>query len=710
MTSVTQGGLVALSGDGRFVAIRNPDTLRVVDASERALLDEIELGEPSAFALVREHLYIATGGQLLAYALPSLDVHAVDLDEDVGAQESFLVSPTGRALVLAGATAVAIDDDGMTLTPRRLPLPDGAVPMAVVDAGHVWALLGNELVLVDGAGATLQTVRFAATETVVGAAVLSAKPALAVLLREEDHDTLLTLDATGERLARAKLPTVTLMRVADKRLLAVLATGPRSLSAIDLRYCRNVAATETATDVADVACAADASSFVVAGTPGAGELQVRQLGYREMFQPSWPGQDELLRSEKPQPAPQAGAPTPAPRTRPAPKLASVPIRAVDDAPRPITDEAAEGDLGKLVTYARRILSGEKQPRRPAHPGLEALLQRYALDDVDAAILVLAAAPHLDPALRDDVARARGEGDQVDGALALRLAAGARLAGDGLERLDDTAPLVRHGLVRLLPPPLARAPSLAEHELFPSGRTLATLRGAEALDPLVAALATRLDCAREDATGVVAAEELSRVAQLCGAALTAGTHALVVSAAELAPRRLLRGVAATLGYAELLTADVARLPLEPLPLDEVLAELCHEASHREMPLVIENLSAWRHDELLIDRLRAALERLSIAIWATSDRELRPLAAVLPLRIDLTAPDEDARAEAWQLESGQAGVTLSKKDVTELARRTLGRAQIAEACRLGAALARNASQAPSRTHVDRALAALQRSDTP
>src|SRR5262249_3495573 len=162
-----------------------------------------------------------------------------------------------------------------------------------------------------------------------------------------------------------------------------------------------------------------------------------------------------------------------------------------------------------------------------------------------AILVVAAAPHLDPALRDEVARLRGEGDHVDGALALRLVtASAEELPEQIDCLADTAPLVKNGLLRLAPPVLAHAASLAELELLPTQRALGTLRDSDELDPLLAPLATLVECKRDDAVGIVPAAELERLARLCGAALASGTHALIIAAAEAGPRRLLRGLAAT----------------------------------------------------------------------------------------------------------------------------------------------------------------------
>jgi hypothetical protein len=700
--------LVSLSSDGRFVVIRRPEGLRVVDGVARELLHEIETHALAGFALFQQQLFVAADGRIQAFALPSLNPRTVDLPS--AAPGFFVASPAGRAIVFASATTLLLEDDGATLAVRELVLPQGAEVTAVVDGGHVWVRADNDLLLVDGNGTTLATVRFTPAERLLGATVLATRPALAVLLRQEDHDVLLTLDGAGERLARASLSPVQLLRVADKRMLAVLITGPRSLSAIDLRYCRSVAATETVSDVADLACAGDAGSFVVAGTPtAAGEFQVRQLSYRELFQPSWPGGDELLRAERPRVV------EPPARKRAPPKLESVPVVAVAPTPLPLRegDEAAiasEAELPRLLTYARRLLAGEKQPRRLSHTGLDELMARYGLTELEGALAVVAAAPHLDPALRDDIARLRGEGDHVDGALALKLTtSSAHEVAERLDRLADTAPLIKNGLLRLAPPVLSHAASLAELELLPTPRLLGALRGSDELDPMLACLAALLDCKREDAVGLLPADELERVTQLLGAALTSGMHALVVAAPDAGARPLLRGVAARLGYASLLATDLALLPSDMLPLYEVLTELCHEATHRQAPLVVENLSAWHKDELQLDRLRALLQRLPLPVWATSDRELRPLAAVLPLRLGLAAPDEATRGEGWR-EATHKRIALTQQELDELGKLPLWGAQISDAVNLAAALASNAAQPATIAHLGRAIDALFTLDGP
>jgi hypothetical protein len=718
--SLTASAVVALSSDGRFVAIRDPAGLRLVDGVERALLDELPLEPPFAFAMAHDRLFTAAANRLACHALPSLESRTLALPFAVDEAAYFTTSPTGRAVVLAAREALVIEDDGAALSSRVVPLPPGARVAAVNDAGQVWAIAGHDLLLVDGNGATLATHSFADAETVVDAAVLSARPSLVVLLRSEASDTLLTLDSNGARLARLSLPEVTLLRVADKRMLAVVASGPRTVSAVDLRYCRSVASTDTGSDVADLACSADAASFVVAGAPTApGEFSVRQLGYRDMFQPARAGQQELLPVEKPTPAPPATttppAPAPAtkttatktttatPRRRTPPKLESVPTTAA--AAEAVGDDApADNELGRLLQFARRLIAREKQPRRQAHAGLDALAERYTLDELDANLALLAAAPHLDPSLREELARARGDGDQLDGALALELCLGdAQASVERIDRLSDAAPLVKQGLVRLIPPPLVRAPSLAEHELVPTSRLLSALRGVDVADPVLASLSVLLPCRADDALGVVPARERDRLARLFGAAMAAGTHALVIAPSDDG-RRLLRAMAATLGYAELVSVDVAMLPSEPLPLNDVLREICHEATHRELPLVVENAGAWRHDELALERLRAVLQRLPLALWATSESELRALVPVVPLRVTLPPPDAAARAEAWLHEASRRGVALAKADADEFAALPHGRAFAADALALAAALAGNANETPTLAHVRRAVAAL------
>src|SRR5260370_42417817 len=168
--------LVSLSSDGRFVAIRHPDGLRLVDAVARELLHEIVAPELAGFAVIQQQLFLAADGRIDCFTLPSLGPRSLALPS--AAPGFFVASPAGRAVVFAGASPLMIEDDGAGLSARPLQLPDGAAVSPVVDGGHVWVRAGNDLPLVHGAGTTLATVRFAPTEKLLGATVLSTRPAL----------------------------------------------------------------------------------------------------------------------------------------------------------------------------------------------------------------------------------------------------------------------------------------------------------------------------------------------------------------------------------------------------------------------------------------------------------------------------------------------------------------------------------------------------
>jgi AAA+ superfamily predicted ATPase len=226
----------------------------------------------------------------------------------------------------------------------------------------------------------------------------------------------------------------------------------------------------------------------------------------------------------------------------------------------------------------------------------ARLRRDAgLTGVDAAILLVALAPELELKyerlygyLQDDVTRRR---PTVDLALQLvapgwdeRVAARARLA--------PSAPLLRHGLLRLVDDPAQREPPLLSRYLKPDPRVVDHLLGLDEPDPALRGVARVVEPAVGLDEVILPAELKATLARLAGAA---GHSALVYLQGPygVGKRTTAEALCREAGAA-LVVADAARLAAGEAP-EAAVAAVGREALLRGATVLWEGFDALLADE-------------------------------------------------------------------------------------------------------------------
>jgi SpoVK/Ycf46/Vps4 family AAA+-type ATPase len=318
--------------------------------------------------------------------------------------------------------------------------------------------------------------------------------------------------------------------------------------------------------------------------------------------------------------------------------------------------------------------------------LEWLAEVYGLSRFDLDLILIALAPELDRRyerlyayLQDDVTR---RWPSVD--LALNL-----LCPDAAAKLDrrvhfaSDAPLIRHGLLHLIPGPNQLQTSLLVQYFKLDGQIVRLLLGQESLDPRLASFCQLVE-------PVVCLEELPLSAEV------KQTLPVLVRRAEEAHRPLRlyfhgprgagqrRAAEALAGEAglPLLVVDLLRALDARMDFEQVLRLLFREAWFQDAILFLEGLDALRSDERTIqyERLLAALtEDAGITIlagvgpWVPSGR-----AALGVIGVPFPIPDFPRRRECWRDNLVAAGISLNGHDLDALAGRfRLTPNQIAEA---------------------------------
>lgn len=327
--------------------------------------------------------------------------------------------------------------------------------------------------------------------------------------------------------------------------------------------------------------------------------------------------------------------------------------------------------------------------------LTALAAAFDLDPFDLDVLVIALAPEFDRRyeriyafLQDDVTRRRPSVDLVLSLLCetpeARLVRRARFA--------PGAPLLRGGLLHLVPDPQNAQPPLLSHSLKLDDQVVSWLLGQEGLDPRLAPFCRAIE------------PQLSLDRILIGEDQKRGLLALVQQAGAAGePLKLYfhgpagtgkRSTAEALAEActlRLLSAD----PRAVLRAGEGFAQFCRclrrEAWLRPAVLLIEGVDALATDEHedQARRLRdLVVEYPGLLILTGSDpdwavRSGVPGVIALPFRM----PDCVQRRALWQTQLGPAAASVASADfdtVTQRFRLTPG--QIANACGLAQSRAR------------------------
>jgi hypothetical protein len=314
-----------------------------------------------------------------------------------------------------------------------------------------------------------------------------------------------------------------------------------------------------------------------------------------------------------------------------------------------------------------------EPPPPSSP-LDRLADRFGLTPFDRDIVIVALAPEVDlryerlyAYLQDDVTRRRPSVD-----LALNL-----LCSSKEERLDHRvrfaadAPLLRHGLLRLVADPSQADPPLLAHALKLDDQVVRLLLGDQGLDGRLAGIARIGGMPTDGARPSIRAEVADQLIRLGRRARDSRRPLRLHFHGPDSGRR--RDAASTVAAAAgmgMLVVDLAALP----PADDAPAALrvaLREAWWRGYVLHLEGCerlwegeatSRWlrdleAHDGLVILSSPAPITGRPRVV-AEADR-----VGLLP--VPLPAPGDDERQAVWAEHAREAGLEMSPQDLEALA---------------------------------------------
>jgi SpoVK/Ycf46/Vps4 family AAA+-type ATPase len=347
-------------------------------------------------------------------------------------------------------------------------------------------------------------------------------------------------------------------------------------------------------------------------------------------------------------------------------------------------------------------------------GLDLLQQAYNLSPFELDLLLIALAPELDLRyerlygfLQDDSSRRRAT---VDLALSLRTSTAEDKIAQ-LAHFSPEAPLVRHGILQLVPDPNQVQPPLLAHYLKPDPQIVAALLGHRELDTRLTTFCSRVDprtVADNSPLPPEAQQALLALARRATAPRADGcAPASSGPSATCAPQAHRNGLrlqftgppgAGKFAAACALAADVGlsvlQANLNRIATGEaglLLQVLVREAWLKHCVLFIEGVDDLRPDEPVstYEVLFTALDQHpGITIVAgTHPQCLTREGAATPVHIAFKSPNFAARARAWARSLESLGVTAPESDIRALASRfRLTPAQIGQAAEVAVNRAR------------------------
>ncbi|MEY9697580.1 AAA+ superfamily predicted ATPase [Bradyrhizobium diazoefficiens] len=303
--------------------------------------------------------------------------------------------------------------------------------------------------------------------------------------------------------------------------------------------------------------------------------------------------------------------------------------------------------------------------------LSAISERWSFPDFDNAVLILALAPELDlryeriyAYLQDDVTKRRPTVD-----LALNLFCnGPQERLDRRLRFRSDAPLIRSGMLRLLPDPALVEPPLLAQYLRVGERAARALLGDNSLDSRLASFCAYHASPAQPADTLRQSDIVQRLpAFAVGARDNGRPIRLLFSGPATSGKREAAAALAQSGGQALLTADLARSSAwknEPAVIASLLAQ---EAALSNGLLYVSGLRCSPPEEeagrLFVDGLLESIETVILAA------ETSAISAVIGnerfLEIVFALPDYEARHELWRSLTEDAGITVDAETSDTLA---------------------------------------------
>jgi hypothetical protein len=265
---------ISMSRNGRFVAIRQPDGVDVVDALGTAPRRNLLLqGDVIDFACVGEELWVVTEGKLTRHALGGNEDGLPEIDEPTD-----LMVEHGRLYpVSSGAinTALWLGYERLFLREADGALTVDDITDEAAPSAFVGLLGGRRLLIADGDALRVRDIgrgdvaeaRLPVAGRVVACASLFGGRAMAVLVEGDDGDAFVTMRPSGAVIHHAPLPRTRLWAAADNRGVALVYEPDNDrLIGLDLRYGKIHGRVEgPLRQVEDLVLDADGKYLVMAG-------------------------------------------------------------------------------------------------------------------------------------------------------------------------------------------------------------------------------------------------------------------------------------------------------------------------------------------------------------------------------------------------------------------------------------------------------------
>jgi hypothetical protein len=721
---------VSLAPGARLAAIRQARGLKVIDLEAKVVVELFDGVAAHAFACRDDALWLVDDGRLSIHALghalgqPRPSAPSLRLDGD----GELAPGLSADVMLWSGRPRLLLHEIAGTIETIALPVLPPSACLTPIDARRLWVAEPGRVRLVTTAGEIERDISCGSDARPQAVAALPGR--VLVVWQQPAACQLEVFADDGTRVGQLRIAAPQLLRVCAERRMAI-AVG-EGLTAIDLRYCRTLAAATPPFAVRDLACASDGSRFILAGDGDDGDLTILDLSYRDLFRMTTAPAPVEPRSAAAAPAivapslPERGRRLPPrPQSQPLARLAGAPVRddearplemmnplatrlplppppprpvavavAPEPPPRPLAALPSDEDQA-LVHWAATITSDGVVTAPPLGRALEQLLAPHALDEIDRRLAALLVAFALEPKLAEPSANLRGaERDHR-----LLSYCGAVSGRDRLTRVRPGAPLLAGGLVE-------RGDGEA---LVASHRVMATLLGGPGLDPRLAPAVRLVAAEPHAADGIFDAEVRARQLPLLEASLRAGQHILLAGPLGLGRVRVAAALAARLGYAQLLRAEAALLPATPAALASHLLLLAREATHAHALPVVANVDGWGLDGDRSLALAAALGAVAGPLVVTAARDRVELRAAFAARHTLARPGAEARFAGWQAEAAAQGVALPATVLHALATSfTFTRGRVAAVLALARQLASDGGTPLALGLVERAARALDDAD--
>ena len=276
-----------MSRTGRFVALRRPGGLDVVDAlgtQPRRAID----GAADDFACVGQMLWVLAGGRIERHHLDT--AHRLEPDVELGAGAREIRTSAGAEASTALVTGdrlwwVQAAHDSVRVE-QVAAMPQACWPLA---GRRALVETAGEIKLVEVGRGDIARWPRRLPGAIRDAASLFGGRAIALLLGGAP-ERLVVVRPSGELIHQIAIPDTRCWAFAEQRGVALLATGERALCAIDLRYGRIQAEGEPPSEVAALAIDDDAQYVAIAGPPS-GTAQVApvvHLPLTEVLAPARP--------------------------------------------------------------------------------------------------------------------------------------------------------------------------------------------------------------------------------------------------------------------------------------------------------------------------------------------------------------------------------------------------------------------------------------